>query len=150
MTLQEKKDRLRRLSIEIYVRTLRRNNMTFVELKQQAERTIEYCRQNNYSEPKFAIRILDIVTKQLDFIACREAELKALRRGTAEGQLGLADVPVEDAPETLPGEAKNSENGVHIARGLIVDNNNNMRAGSEVKSILVSNNNNNNNQLEVV
>ncbi len=114
MTAQDKKDRIRNAAIKIYLRTLRRNNQTFADLKQAAERTIEYCKQKRYSEPKFAVRVLEISTKQLDFIACREAELKALRRGTAEGQLGLADIDAEDGPETVPGDpAEVATNGGH-------------------------------------
>jgi hypothetical protein len=102
MTIKARRDRVRDSAITIYVNTLRRNNQAFNDIKEQAERTISYCKQKGYSEPKFAIRVLDLVKKQLDFIVCREAELKALRRDVAEGQLGLADIPTEDARETVP------------------------------------------------
>jgi hypothetical protein len=149
VTVQERKDRIRTAAMKIYLRTVRRDNLTFIELKQQAERTVEYCKQKRYPEPKFALRVLDIATKQLDFIACREAELKALRRGTAEGQLRLADIRAEDAPETLPGDAKNSENGVQIARGLIVDSITNKPTGRDEKSFLASSSSSSSKRLEV-
>lgn len=122
MTVKARRDRVRDTAVGIYVKTLRRNSEAFGDLKEQAERTIDYCKKKGYPEPKFAMRILDLVTKQLDFIMCREAELKALTRTVAEGQLDLADIPVEDELETLP---EGPENRLHIARGLIVDNTNN-------------------------
>ena len=104
MTIKARRDRVRDSAITIYVSTLRRNSQAFGDLQEQAKRTIEYCKQKKYSEPKFAIRVLDLVTKQLDYIVCREAELKALRRDKIEGQVELGDVVSEEVSETLPSE----------------------------------------------
>jgi hypothetical protein len=109
MTIKARRDRVRDSAITIYVKTLRRNSQAFGDIRDQAERTIEYCKQKGYSEPKFAIRVLDVVTKQLDFIVCREAELRTLRGELAPDQTSLVDVA--QIPATNDGQTMATTDG---------------------------------------
>ncbi len=102
MNATAKKEVERREVIKIYLRTLRKDASVFQELRRQAQASIDYCAQKDYSEPKFARRVLDLATAHLDYIRCREAEIRALREGRVKGQAALV-LPTEDTEGTHPG-----------------------------------------------
>jgi hypothetical protein len=143
MNATTKKDREQREVLKIYLRALRKDASIFDELARQARASIDYCARKGYSEPKLARKVLDLTSAQLDYIRCREADIRALREGKVEGQANLI-LPTGDLQIEEP------KNGLQIASGLIVDNNVNLHVERDERDNLVGNNNNNNKELDVI
>lgn len=90
--MADRRERQQRQVIDIYLKTLRKNSAVFFELTRQADSTIKWCREKGYDEPKYAARVLAACSAQLDWITCREAEIKAIKAERDASQMPLAGI----------------------------------------------------------